>query len=55
MSTIHVKSSFPERLADIIKDINTKLSLDLVVQVVPGASNRGLVEISNDRRTHGVR
>ena len=54
MSTIHLPSFNPERLAEIIEDISVRLGLGLSIQAVPGSTGRGLVEISTDdsaRRT----
>ena len=48
MSTIHLRSGYPQRLCEIITDVNERLSLGLTVEVVPGGTGRGLVEISND-------
>ncbi len=48
MANIHVKSSFPERLAEILADINDKLNLGLSIEVVSGNSGKGLVHVSND-------
>ena len=48
MSTIHLPSGYPARLAEILADVSDRLSLGLTVQVVPGGTGRGLVEVSND-------
>ena len=54
MSTIHLKSGYPTRLAEIITDVSERLSLGLTVQVVPGGTGQGLVQVCNDNAARKI-
>ena len=48
MTSVHIPSFYPEKLAEILTHINDKMNLDLSIQVTTGNSGRELVHVSND-------